>query len=316
MHAVVIHDGDLVIEERPNPVPGPTEVLVDVAAAGLNGADILQRRGFYPAPAGAPVDIPGLEFAGTVIGLGDEVTSVAIGAKVMGIVAGGAQATHCLIDESHALVVPDAVDLVLAGGFAEAFSTAHDALVTQAHLKAGDRVLITGAAGGVGTAAVQIAASLGAFVIASVRDTSLHEAVALLGAAQVIVPEDIGHNGPYDVVLELVGAPSLEVALGALAMGARVSVIGVGAGAKAQINLLALMGARAQLTGATLRARSRSEKAAVARGVRQDLLPLLSSGNLSVPLVASYPLSDVAHAYERFTTGGKLGKIVLVNHRA
>jgi len=313
MLAVVIHDGELLIEERPTPVPGPTEVLVEVASAGLNGADMLQRRGFYPAPAGAPVDIPGLEFAGTVVGLGDEVTSLSPGMKVMGLVAGGAQATHCLIDASHALVVPDAFDLVHAGGFAEAFSTAYDALISQARLKAGDRVLVSGAAGGVGTAAVQLAARLGATVIASVRDPKRHEEVTKLGAAHVIVPEDVGHHGPYDVVLELVGAPSLESAMSALAMGARVSVIGVGAGAKAEINLLSLMGVRAQLTGSTLRARSREEKALVADGVRQELLPLLASGAISVPLLAKFSLSQVAHAYERFTAGGKLGKIVLVN---
>jgi len=314
MRAVVIHDGDLLIEERPTPVPGLTEVLVEVKAAGLNGADILQRRGFYPAPAGAPVDIPGLEFAGTVVALGSEVDSLPVGTRVMGIVAGGAQATHCLIDASHALVVSDGVDFLHAGGFAEAFSTAHDALITQARLKAGDRVLISGAAGGVGTAAIQIAANLGATVVASVRDTSRHAEVTALGAHQVVLPEDVGHHGPYDVVVELVGAPSLDVALGALAMGARVSVIGVGGGAKVELNLLGLMGARAQLTGATLRARSREDKAAVAHGVREDLLPLLSQGKLTVPILQSFPLDDVAHAYERFTAGGKLGKIVLVNH--
>jgi NADPH:quinone reductase-like Zn-dependent oxidoreductase len=311
MRAVVIHDGDLLVEERPTPTPGPTEVLVAVKSAGLNGADILQRRGFYPAPAGAPVDIPGLEFAGEIVEIGSDVTSLNVGARVMGIVAGGAQATHCVIDASHALVVPDSVDLVAAGGFAEAFSTAHDALVTQARLRPGDRVLISGAAGGVGTAAVQIAAALGATVIASVRDEKRHDEVHRLGATHVISPDDVGHHGPYDVVLELVGAPSLEVALANLALNARISVIGVGAGAKVEVNLLSLMGARAQLTGATLRARSREDKASVATGVRDDLLPLLASGTLHVPILATYPIDEVGSAYERFTAGSKLGKIVL-----
>ena len=311
MRAVVIDDGDLRIEQRPTPTPGPTEVLVEVAAAGLNGADILQRRGFYPAPAGAPVDIPGLEFAGKVVAIGDAVKRVQVGDAVMGIVAGGAQASHCLIEADHALFVPEGISLTAAGGFAEAFSTAHDALITQARLQSGDRVLITGGAGGVGTAAVQIAANLGATVVASVRSLDLHGEVAALGANTVIVPDDVGHFGPYDVVLELVGAPSLEVALANLAMGARVSVIGVGAGAKASVNLLALMGARAQLTGATLRARSTADKTLVAKGVASDVLPLLQSGAISVPVCATFDVGDAALAYERFTTGGKLGKVIL-----
>ncbi len=312
MRAVVIDDGDLRVEERPDPVPGPTEVLVAVASAGLNGADILQRRGFYPAPAGAPVDVPGLELAGTVVRLGDAVRTATIGQRVMAIVAGGAQATHCLVNEQHLLTVPEHIDLEIAGGFPEAYATAHDALVTQARLKSGDRVLISGAAGGVGSAAVQLAARLGATVVASARNPATHDTLLALGASSVVLPEDIGHAGPYDVVLELVGGPSLEMALTTLAMGARLAVIGVGAGARADINLLQLMGARAQLTGATLRARSVEDKAAVTNGVARDVLPLFADGQLQVPVCATFGLSEVRAAYDRFTAGGKLGKVILL----
>jgi len=312
MRAVVIDDGELRIEERPDPVPGPSEVVVAVASAGLNGADILQRRGLYPAPAGAPVDIPGLEFAGVVDTLGSDVHDVRVGDRVMGIVAGGAQATKVVVDARHLLRVPDHISLLDAGGFAEAATTAYDALVTQARLHAGDRVLITGAAGGVGTAAVQLAHALGARVVASVRSAAHHEAVAALGADEVLAPDAAAVHGPFDVVLELVGAPSLEAALGSLNIGARIAVVGVGAGAKAQVNLLALMGARAQITGATLRARGAEEKAAIAAAMERDVVPLLAAGAITVPLVATYAIDDVHSAYDRFTAGGKLGKVLLV----
>jgi len=312
MRAVVIDDGDLRVDERPDPVPGPTEVVVSVASAGLNGADILQRRGLYPAPAGAPVDIPGLEFSGVVAALGADVRGVTVGDRVMGIVAGGAQATMVAVDARHLLHVPDHVSLLDAGGFAEAATTAYDALVTQAHLSAGDRVLITGAAGGVGTAAVQLAHALGAQVIASVRSPAQHGAVAALGADEVLAPDAAAVHGPFDVVLELVGAPSLEATLGSLNIGARIAVVGVGAGAKAQVNLLALMGARAQISGATLRARGAEEKAAIAAAMQCDVVPLLAAGALTVPVVATFGLADVRSAYDRFTAGGKLGKVLLV----
>ena len=173
-------------------------------------------------------------------------------------------------------------------------------------------MLISGAAGGVGTAAVQLARAAGAEVVASVRNPDLHAAVATLGAHHVVVPEEVGEHGPFDVVLELVGAPGVEAALAHLAPRARVVVIGVGAGAKAQVNLLALMGARATLGGSTLRARSVEDKAAVARLVEERALPLLADGSATVPIEATFPLDDAAAAYDRFAAGGKLGKIVLL----
>lgn len=313
MKAVTIIDGDVVIDERPDPVPERGEVLIDVAAAGVNAADLLQRRGFYPAPPGAPADIPGLELAGTVLELGDGVSSVKPGDRVMAIVAGGAQATRAVVHESHLLRVPDTLDLVCAGGFPEAFSTAYDAMITQGRLQADQRLLVTGAAGGVGTAALQLGAQFAAATIASVRDASRGEALTSLGATTVISPDDVADNGPYDVVLELIGAASLSGGvLSALAPRARIVVIGVGGGSRVEIDLLALMGTQATLTGSTLRSRSTQAKADLADNMRRDVLELLERQQLTVPVLATYPLEEAAAAYERFSEGSKLGKIILV----
>jgi NADPH:quinone reductase len=312
MRALIIDDGALRIEQRPDPQPGPTEVVVAVGAAGLNGADMLQRRGLYAAPPGAPADIPGLEFAGEIVALGEGVTSWPLGKRVMGIVAGGAQAEYLVVDETHLLPVPSDLDLVHAGGFPEVFTTAHDALMTQAGLAPGDRLLVTGAAGGVGTAAIQIGALVGADVTASIRNEEYRGYVEALGATQVIMPDQTVAAGPFDVVLELVGAASLDNGIfDALAQDARIVVIGVGSGAHVEVNLLKLMATRSTLRASTLRARSRDEKAYVTDAVRRDLLGALEVGVLRVPLEATYPLDEATAAYDRFVAGNKAGKIVL-----
>jgi NADPH:quinone reductase-like Zn-dependent oxidoreductase len=172
---------------------------------------------------------------------------------------------------------------------------------------------VSGGAGGVGTAGVQLAAQAGAIVVASVRDRSRHEGVAALGAHAVIQPGTEAEHGPYDVVLELVGAPSLTAALSALAIGARVVVIGMAGGAEIELNLFALMGRRATIGGSTLRARSRTEKANVAMAVSKHVLPLLDDGRLRVPVCDTFPMSEAEAAYARFVEGAKLGKVVLVN---
>ena len=313
MRAVTIVDGDLCWNEHPDPVPGSGELVVAVTAAGINGADMLQRKGFYPAPPGSPADIPGLEFSGTVLVNGPGSERFAVGDRVMAICGGGGQAEQVVVPESALLPVPDGVDLVHAGGFPEVFSTAQDALITQAHLGTGDRVLISGGAGGVGTAAVQLARATGAHVVATVRNQTFHGEVAALGADEVILPDQVGDFGPYDVSLELVGAPGVEAVLPHLATGARIVVIGVGAGAKAEVNLLALMGARATIGGSTLRARSIEDKAAVARLVEGFALALLAERAIHVPVAETFPMAEAAAGYERFAAGGKLGKIILVN---
>jgi NADPH:quinone reductase len=311
MRAATIQDGEVAVQERPDPKPGAGEVLVRVRAAGLNGADMMQRRGLYPAPAGSPQDIPGLELAGEVAARGPGATRFEEGDRVMGIVGGGGQAELAVVHERQLMPVPDALDWPAAGGFPEVFTTAHDALFTQAGLQAGDRLLVHGGAGGVGTAAIQLGRATGAHVTATVRNEALRNDVAQLGA-QAIDPNGFPDHGPFDVILELVGAPNLAQNLDALATNGRIVVIGVSAGAKAELNLLALMTKRARIQASTLRARPLEEKAATARAVERHVLPLVEDGTISVPIAQTFPLDDVAAAYDRFAAGGKLGKIVLL----
>ncbi len=313
MRAVTIRDGELLVEQHPDPQPGAGEVRVRVRAAGLNGADMLQRRGRYPAPPGSPQDVPGLELAGEVAALGPGATRFAEGDRVMAIVGGGGQAELAVVHERQLMPVPQQLDWPQAGGFPEVFTTAHDALFTQAGLRAGERLLVHGAAGGVGTAAVQLGASAGARVAATVRNPELRESVAALGGdATVLDPEGFAEHGPFDAILELVGAPNLDANLDALATGGRIVVIGIGAGAKGELNLAKLMAKRGRIMASTLRARPLEQKAATARALERHVLPLVESGALQVPVAATFPLDEAHAAYERFAAGGKLGKIVLL----
>jgi NADPH2:quinone reductase len=312
MRAVTIREQEIVIEEHPDPVPGTGEVLVRIHAAGLNGADMMQRRGLYPAPPGSPQDIPGMELAGEVAALGPGTERFAVGDRVMAIVGGGAQAQLATVHERQLMPVPQALDWLAAGGLPEVFTTAYDAIFTQAGLRPGERLLVHGGAGGVGTAAIQLARATGARVTATVRNEDLRAQVAALGA-EVIAPEGFSEHGPFDVILELVGAPNLAENLQALATGGRITVIGVGGGAKGELNLLALMGKRARIHGSTLRARPLEEKAIVARAIEREVLPLFETSPpaLRVPVAETFSLERAADAYERFAAGGKLGKIVL-----
>jgi putative PIG3 family NAD(P)H quinone oxidoreductase len=311
MRAATLRDGSVVIEEHPDPEPSSGELLVRVHAAGLNGADMLQRKGAYPAPPGSPQDIPGMEFAGEVVGLGDRVTRFSEGDRVMAIVGGGAQAELVTVHERAAMPVPDRLDWPEAGGFPEVFTTAHDAVFTHAGLGTGERLLVHGGAGGVGTAAVQLGRAGGARVTATVRNEALRPEVERLGA-KVIDPAGFEEAGPFDVVLELIGAPNMAGNLRALEMGGRIAVIGVGAGFSAELNLLALMGKRARIHGSTLRARPLEQKADASRRVERHVLPLVEAGAVVVPVAATFPLDRVEEAYDRFAAGGKLGKIVVL----
>ena len=313
MRAVTAVDNKVEIREHADPEPAKGELLVQVRAAGLNKADTMQIQGLYPAPPGSPADIPGLELAGEVVAAGEGVIEFSEGDRVMAIVGGGAQAELAVVHERIAMRIPETVPFAEAGGFPEAFLTAHDALFTQGSVTIGDRVLVHGAAGGVGTAAVQLAAAAGAHVIASVRNDRLWEGVARLGAAEVVAHDDFTDRGPFDVILELVGASNMAGNLAALNRSGRIVVIGVaGGGANTEVDLLTLMGKRALITGSTLRARPLEEKALVTRRAEAHAVPPLASGAVRVLVEATYPLADAAAAYERFNQGGKLGKIVLV----
>jgi putative PIG3 family NAD(P)H quinone oxidoreductase len=311
MRAVTIRDTELHVEQHPDPAPGMGEVLVRVRAAGLNGADMMQRRGLYPAPPGWPPDIPGLEIAGEVVENGPGASRFKPGDRVMTIVGGGGQAELSVVHERLLMPVPQQLDWPQAGGFPEVFATAHDALFTQAGLQAGERLLVHGGAGGVGTAAIQLGVATGARVTATVRNPDNRDTVAQLGAT-VIEPDGFEQHGPFDVILELVGAPNLGADVDALATSGRIVVIGIGAGAKSELNLAKLMYKRGRIMASTMRARPLEEKALMIRGLERHVLPLVEAGAIRVPVAETFSLEDAPTAYERFAAGGKLGKLVLL----
>jgi NADPH:quinone reductase-like Zn-dependent oxidoreductase len=289
MRAAVVVDGRLEVQERPDPEPADGQVRIHVRAAGINNADLIQRAGHYPAPPGAPADVPGLECAGVT----DD------GRRVMALLGGGGHAEQVTVDARHVLDVPQSLDDVQAGGFMEAFCTAHDALFTQAHLQAGERLLVNGAAGGVGVAAVQLGVQAGAHVTASARHHQ--EELRALGA-------DADVQGEYDVILELVGGDNLTANLERLAPKGRVAIVGIGAGSRAEIDFGVLMRKRARVFGTVLRARSREEKEDVVR----RLEGALRQYELTVPVEETFPLERAQDAYERFRAGGKFGKVVVL----
>ena len=300
------------MEERPDPQPGKGELLVRVRAAGLNGADMLQRRGAYPAPPGSPPDIPGLELAGEVEALGPGAERFAEGDRVMAVVGGGGQAELAVVHERAAMPVPEPLDWPAAGGLPEVFTTAHDALFSQAQLRPGEHLLVHGAAGGVGCAAVQLGRAAGARVTATVRNEELRGRVAELGA-RAIEPEGYEEEGPFDVILELVGASNLQGNVKSLATGGRIAVIGVGGtGPTGEISLHILMQKRGRIHGSTLRARPLEEKAIAMRLIEKEVLPHFANGTLTVPVAETFELDRAEEAYARFEAGGKLGKIVLL----
>jgi NADPH2:quinone reductase len=313
MHAVTIVDGAVAWQEQPDPEPGTGELLVRVRGAGICRGDLMQRAGLYPPPPGTtPPELPGLEMAGEVVAVGDGCRRFAVGDRVMAVVSGAGQAELAAVPEQVAIPVPDEISWAQAGGFPENYTTAHDALFGQCDLRMGERVCIHGAAGGVGSAAVELALAGGCEVVATVRNRELWDGVAALGAMVIPDAQGFGESGPFDVILELVGAPNMAENLASLRTGGRIAVIGAGAGVKAEINLLALMAAGGRIHGSLLRPRPLEDKAQAARLVERQVLPLLTWGDVTVPLAGTFPFADAPAAYERFEAGGKLGKIVLV----
>jgi NADPH:quinone reductase len=323
VRAATITNGKLVVSDHPDPVPGAGELLVRVAAAGVNGPDMIQLAGHYHAPPGSPADIPGLEIAGTVVAVGAGATRFEPGDRVMSLIGGGGQAQLARAHEHTTLPCPPSLGWAEAGGFAEVFATAYDALFRQAGLAMGERVLIHGAAGGVGTAAVQLAAAAGCRVVASVRRPELRDGVAQLAAAasagaevQVLDPDAALEAGPFEVILELIGAPNFPANLHALAEWGRLGVFGLGGGPRIDLDLRMVMSKRARIMGSTLRNRPLEQKAALFRQLEARVLPALAAGRLRVPVHQTFPLEDVQAAYKQFTAGGKLGKIVLLTQAA
>jgi NADPH2:quinone reductase len=323
MQALVITpDAQLRVETRPDPVPGDGEVLVRVHGAGLNRADLVQLAGFYAAPPGSPPDIPGMEFAGEVVGHGPGVSAPAIGAHVFGIVGGGAQAELLTVPAVHCVAVPDSLDLVSAAGVPEAFITAHDALVTQARLRAGETLLIHAVGSGVGTSALQLAHAMGCSVVGTARTAEKLERCQALGldhavlAPRTLDPAALAEAitaaaGAVDVVLELVGGGYVVTDLQVTGPMGRIVLVGMMAGSRIEMDLGAMMFKRLRMFGTTLRGRSVAEKAAATDGFARDVVPLLASGEIAPVIARTFPLAEARQAYDLLAADAAFGTIVL-----
>jgi NADPH:quinone reductase-like Zn-dependent oxidoreductase len=280
----------------------------------VNPADVHQREGRHPAPAGSPADIPGLEVAGRVAALGDAVTSFEVGDRVFGLVGGGGLADRVVAHERELARVPDVLDEPAAASTPEAFITAFDAICVQACLGSGDTLLINGASGGVGTAAVQLGVALGARVVANVRSAARRDAVSELGASVFAAPEafeQVRGLGGADVVLELVGATHMTENLAVLAPGGRIVVVAARPDEEVTLALRDLMSRRGHLLGTTLRRRPLEQKAVLVQQFARRVVPWLADGRL-VPIIDRvFELGEAAAAFDYIRTPGKLGKVLL-----
>jgi putative PIG3 family NAD(P)H quinone oxidoreductase len=302
------------VEHRPDPSPGKFEVVIAPAFAGINPADVLQREGRHPVPPGWPADIPGMEVAGTVVEVGDAVTAFKAGDRAFGLVGGGGLATRVVAAERELARVPDSLDDAHAAAVPEVFLTAFDALVLQAGLGAGDIVLVNGASGGVGTAAVQIASVLGAHVVASVRSEQHRPAVAALGAEAMSADDAfarVKELGGADVILELVGGPHMAGNVDALARSGRLVLVAAKPGEEATIVLRDLMTKRAHLMGTTLRTRPPEQKAQLTQEFAARIVPYLAAGTIRPVVDRTFPLEQVGEALDAVRAPGKLGKLLL-----
>ena len=308
--------GPEVLEVAEVAVPGPPrgdQILVRVHTAGVNRADILQRQGHYPAPPGSSPDILGLEFAGAVTASGPDVRDISVGDRVMGIVGGGAQAEYVLTSEPLAIRVPDVVSDIEAGGIPEAYITARDALYGLGSLASGERVLIHAVGSGVGIAALQLATARGCRVYGTSRSAEKLEKAKALGLdveidATVIAFETVAED--IDVIIDFIGAPYLEKNLDALAPRGRLVVVSTLGGVSASISLRTLMTKRLSVAGTVLRSRSSVEKAGATREFVRDVVPLLASGAIKVPVDLVFTLEQAAEAH-RYVEGNKnFGKVV------
>jgi NADPH2:quinone reductase len=295
------------LEQRADPRPGSDEVLVEAAYSGINPADLHQRAGHYPAPPGSPVDVPGLEVCGSVVACGEHVHDWSPGDRVFGVVGGGGLADRVVVNARHLARVPDRLDDRQAAAVPEAFITAHDAVFSQANVRPGEQLLVNGANGGVGLAAVQLGLATGLRVLANARSPQCRERLAALGAE----PASLDQAGEVDVVLELVGAPNIPGDLEALAVGGRIVVVSTAAGSKVEMPLRALMAKRATMIGTLLRARPIEQKGTAVQAFARQVVPLLASGAI-VPIVdRDFPAEQAAAAFDYMQQPGKFGKVLL-----
>jgi putative PIG3 family NAD(P)H quinone oxidoreductase len=323
--AVIAAFGDtnvLDVREIDDPAPRAGEVLVRVRAAGLNRADILQRRGKYPAPAGAPSLIPGLELAGEVVATAPDAKRWSIGDRVFGIVAGGAHAELAAVHETNLARVPDGWSWEDAGATPEAFVTAHDALITQARLARDERVLVHAVGSGVGIAVLHVAKSVGALVFGTARTADKIDRARALGMdAGLVTTADLaplvaaidewsGRHG-VDVIADLVGGPYVEADVRCAAPRGRIMLIGSVAGPNASFPMGLVLSKRLTLTGTVLRARSTEEKAQAVAGFERDVVPMLADASRRLPIDSVYSLDDIRAAHERLESNETFGKVVL-----
>ncbi|PJI86735.1 NAD(P)H-quinone oxidoreductase [Luteimicrobium subarcticum] len=311
----------LVVTEVPDPVAGPDEVVVEVAAAGVNRADLLQRAGHYPSPPGSP-SWPGLEVSGTVARAGRDVHGLAVGDRVCALLAGGGYAERVAVPAAQLLPVPDEVDLVDAAGLPEAVCTAWSNLAGPGRLTAGERVLVHGGSGGVGSVAVQLAAAAGCWVATTAGGPDRGARCRELGADLVVDhrAEDFVERvlaatdgDGVDVVLDVLGGPALDRNLAALAVDGRVVVIGLLEGREpATLDLDRLMRRRQTVAATTLRGRPAAQKAAIVAQVAEQVWPWLSDGRLRPVVGARLPLADAADAHRAMAAGEVFGKVLLV----
>lgn len=308
--------------EVPDPVAGPGEVLVEVVAAGVNRADLMQRQGHYPPPPGAS-DIIGLECSGRIVALGDGVTGWSVGDEVCALLAGGGYAELVAVPAGQLLPVPDGVDLVTAAGLPEVACTVWSNVVHHARLRAGETFLVQGGTSGIGTHAIQVAAALGARVAATAGNPDRMRVCRDLGADIAIdyhddIPAELKQatdGRGADVILDNMGAKGLAANLDALAPDGRLMIIGLQGGVQAELNLGALLAKRASLTAMGLRARpleGRHGKAEVVEGVRRDIWPMIADGRVKPVVHATVPLAEATQAHRMLDAGGVIGKLVLV----
>ncbi len=308
------------VEEVEDPVPGSEEVLVDVKASALNRADLMQRKGGYPAPPGIRVDVPGLEFSGVVIGAGDRVTGVSQGDKVFGLLGGGGYANRVATHHLMAIPMPDSLDFVQAAAIPEVFFTAYDALFNHCELKMGESVLIHAVGSGVGTAALQLAHHAGAYVFGTAGSAEKLAKASDLGLdvginyneqdfAQVI--RERTNRAGVNVVLDMIGEPYWERNLASLSLKGRLVLVGLMGGDKVSTSLGLLMPKRLRVHGTTLRARPLEEKIAVTQQFRKYVLPLIEAGRIRAIVDRNFPLEKVTEAHEYMESNANFGKIVL-----
>lgn len=313
----------LEIREAPKPKPAPGEILVRVQAAGLNRADLLQRQGRYPAPAGVPAEIPGMEFAGEVAENGPVAKRWRQGDRVFGIVAGGAQAEYLVTHQDAVTQIPANLSWAEAAAVPEVFITAHDALCTQARLAAKETVLIHAVGSGVGLAAVQLVRARDAVPYGTSRTADKLERAKPWGMADGIVLREsltalteaaqrwTGSKG-FDVVLDLVGGPYVAASIEVMALHGRIMFVGTVAGNPAELNLGRVLSKRLELRGTVLRARPLEEKIAVIQAFAKEVVPLLASGRVRPALERQFPMAEIQEAHRRLESNETFGKVVLI----